>query len=638
MDSVPRIVVEPSHERLQDLSVGLLTSMKPLFWHDSRQSPYQIELTNDREPRDQSPEAEIRTVVLNQYHNILTKASTLLQSNSYESHPSAKVSNDPALVYTIAVPGIFNTLIKSHHDGKTVVSATGPDQNGQIIDCLQQAIEHLRSHQDYLSIHSPSAEHDHYQVPATQDLMLSLQCLIEFVWDSTLPRCHLSSTYSMTDPHRFWMQNALVTRLLQNAGWQHSDISALPKDIRFRYYLSFFRKGSLESRRRPSSAVLPKVQLSIQQHYSAIHISSDCHCARLKVDLDAQNIRTDDVHFNLVTYSRLADRPSTLRLRRMKISSEKASDLSFVAFSHVRSDGLGSSLENGLPACQVEFLQDLSDKLLVRQDHPTPFYIDTLCIPLRGHRNRSALRNMRFVFRKAHKVLVLDKELITTAASPLPHENLTRIRYSVFMRRLFTVAECAVSQNVYFYFHHGVIVSLNELYSSYDKNEEYPLLSIVSFKDRKQNTLTTKDFKTLSLALGWLSDDLHVLQMHPRSEKFDTSSDFELNPSSNPDTKDSGHKLGLDRRSLRKLLRLGFLALPRMRYFAEAAEAELLDDTANSILQVYGDAVNRLRSKNNASHKRFLLLSNDPEEFSPRSVLNRLEKLQQFASTISIQD
>jgi hypothetical protein len=81
---------------------------------------------------------------------------------------------------------------------------------------------------------------------------------------------------------------------------------------------------------------------------------------------------------------------------------------------------------------------------------------------------------MRALLELANKVLVLDSDLQRTTAG-LPQENLTRMRISVWMKRLWTVQESAVSNDVYFRFK-GQDLSPNSLLDNYDTGDEFPFL------------------------------------------------------------------------------------------------------------------------------------------------------------------
>jgi len=397
-------------------------------------------------------------------------------------------------------------------------------------------------------------------------VILSIQALLETLWDAQFPpetRCRHKGNDWRCPP--MWFENGFVGQLLAKAGWQPGEIETMPKDMRYRYYLSFFRQRPARALRRASSAI----RVTDKERYATRHVQGNCHCESLSTVLPRDCQAGDSFH--LVTLSHGADRVQ-LQTHRVPLLAEER--VRFVAFSHVRSDGLGSSTANSLPICQIALLQELSNKLLSEANRPVPFYIDTLCVPLTGRAKRIALRNMRALFGFAEKVLVLDSDLGRTR-SGLPQEDLTRMRISVWMKRLWTVQECAVSQDVYFRFKDRQL-SLDELLQAYDTGTEFPLLRTQSSKDRNLDATNVWDFNQLLKALALLSDDMQLAE----SVAHEVVTDEE---------KASIRFLrgNYDKWKLRRILRIGHLALPRMRYFSEPHESSEFQAVVTTVLAEY---------------------------------------------------
>ncbi|KAB2571753.1 hypothetical protein DBV05_g9573 [Lasiodiplodia theobromae] len=147
----------------------------------------------------------------------------------------------------------------------------------------------------------------------------------------------------------------------------------------------------------------------------------------------------------------------------------------YVALSHVWSDGLGNAKVNSLPACQLRRLEAKAARLLWEHanvpgawDNPvsalhvsgrhllhaamrlarnpgedTLFWVDTLCVPLDEETRKMAIRGMKKVYERAHRVMVVDAELESTAVSDLPKEEVMMriLACSGWMRRLWTLQE-----------------------------------------------------------------------------------------------------------------------------------------------------------------------------------------------------
>lgn len=496
-------------------------------------------------------------------------------------------------------------------------SVAGLDSSDFSVEALPALLEHLRftkllNHRPALSVTMKSRlqtaaanirkviaklELDYIKPWEGPDLwplpviILSIQALIETIWDAQFPPVVWPLEVSTRHSSPFFIENGFVSSLLRNSGWLSNEIVGLPKDIRIRYYLSFFRQRPVKSRRRASINQRPFVK----DYYSASHVDEGCKCPSLSATLpDGEDL---EALFTLVCLHKTAD-GEQLKAQQVAIHSSTGRP-KFVAFSHVRSDGLGSSTSNSLPRCQLLFLQKLGNELLPNEPAPVHFYMDTLAVPLKGPAKRSALRNLQHIFRIADEALVLDSDLSTIPIGN-PQENLTRIRYSLWAKRLWTVQECAVTPNANFRFlDHNL--SLNTLLSSIDTDTEFPLLRTQSLKDRNLNGFTDQDYERLSTALRLLSDDMQLAES--------------LNVG-------IGQYEGYDKSRLRTVLRLGLLALPHMRYFSEAHESVQFQTVASGLLLEYA-------SVNEDRELGWEAVSRDPS-----ALYTRLEKVQNLKLTV----
>ncbi|KAH1908305.1 hypothetical protein KXV57_003567 [Aspergillus fumigatus] len=92
----------------------------------------------------------------------------------------------------------------------------------------------------------------------------------------------------------------------------------------------------------------------------------------------------------------------------------------YAAISHVYADGLGNPRKCALPTCQLTRLQSRVNLLNNKRSAAAtdsanlPFWMDTLCIPVRSDMDdvrKTAVRNMAMIYRRAQVVLVLNAEL-----------------------------------------------------------------------------------------------------------------------------------------------------------------------------------------------------------------------------------
>lgn len=121
-------------------------------------------------------------------------------------------------------------------------------------------------------------------------------------------------------------------------------------------------------------------------------------------------------------------------------------------------DGLGNQQNNKLPVCQLEHIQDLVNRLQGVHHPPALWWCDTLCVP-RGdiHRDqrREAIKKMRDIYKQAEKVLVIDGELMRLSGAANIVEIYLRMKMSGWMRRLWTLQEGLVAQDVHIQFSDG---------------------------------------------------------------------------------------------------------------------------------------------------------------------------------------
>ena len=122
----------------------------------------------------------------------------------------------------------------------------------------------------------------------------------------------------------------------------------------------------------------------------------------------------------------------------------------YVAISHVWSDGRGNLGSNRLPTCQLLYLDSKVSELYSDVKAPILFWMDTICVPAAGEGRRVAVGRMRKTYENAEKVLVLDAELESASMQTFPEDILMRITCSGWMRRLWTLQEGVLAQQLFF--------------------------------------------------------------------------------------------------------------------------------------------------------------------------------------------
>ncbi|KAI0694802.1 hypothetical protein C8Q76DRAFT_571050, partial [Earliella scabrosa] len=128
----------------------------------------------------------------------------------------------------------------------------------------------------------------------------------------------------------------------------------------------------------------------------------------------------------------------------------------YIAVSHVWADGLGSTTEAGLPACQVARVATYASQLI--PDSDGAFWVDALCVPGARGLRKSAITLMKETYQKADKVVVFDEGIRTLCARTTSHkEILFRIATSSWMRRVWTLQEALLAKELYFELSDGLL-------------------------------------------------------------------------------------------------------------------------------------------------------------------------------------
>jgi len=138
----------------------------------------------------------------------------------------------------------------------------------------------------------------------------------------------------------------------------------------------------------------------------------------------------------------------------------------YIAISHVWAEGLGNPNTNGLPVCELARIQDrvnkasTSGKADLSLEQNIPFWMDTLCVPVQGenheYRKLSIIR-IAETFQRAHKTLILSIDLEATSVQAPQEELAFRITSNSWWRRLWTLQEGVLAQNMVFQFRDGVV-------------------------------------------------------------------------------------------------------------------------------------------------------------------------------------
>ncbi|KAL9601180.1 MAG: hypothetical protein Q9219_002680 [cf. Caloplaca sp. 3 TL-2023] len=244
-----------------------------------------------------------------------------------------------------------------------------------------------------------------------------------------------------------------ILTLMRTRGWCPYDLQRLDleaKEVSVLYYYSNLnppRSSKDHSRCSEESCLAMLTNLS---NYKLSHRRENCGCALLYSDQRqvAKILRSGSIPLISIFSNGSLTNPKIL-------VQDFTHDRDFVAISHVWAEGAGNVHENALQTCLLEDLSDLVRKLPWNEgQHDFPFWIDTLCVPVRPLELQTiALNKMRTPYERARHVLVLDSHLRSLHSRLLsPTEIFAQVSCSSWMRRLWTLQEGRLAQKVWFQF------------------------------------------------------------------------------------------------------------------------------------------------------------------------------------------
>ncbi|KAK7708290.1 hypothetical protein SLS57_009024 [Botryosphaeria dothidea] len=241
----------------------------------------------------------------------------------------------------------------------------------------------------------------------------------------------------------------IVSLEMAKAGWCPRQVAiAAEYEFETRYFCSQLQVFEAEKLDHGACTQRKCVALQVEtSSYQPKHVRPDCKCDLKGVDVEAMDRMLKQGYIPLVVF----DDDEDLSL----FCTEIEEPASYVAISHVWSDGLGNPSANEIPLCQLRHLKRLVEELADNEDgfedYGIPFWIDTLCCPARRSEAKTlAIKRMRETYENAAKVLVLSADLQTIEASALPVlDQVYLTSLSAWASRLWTLQEGALCNDLY---------------------------------------------------------------------------------------------------------------------------------------------------------------------------------------------
>lgn len=197
----------------------------------------------------------------------------------------------------------------------------------------------------------------------------------------------------------------------------------------------------------------------------------------------------------------------------------------YVAISHVWSDGLGNNEGNWLNECMFTHIQNLVNALHGSADFPVPFWMDTLCIPKSSTFNavkQLALAQMADIYRSADKVLVLDSSLQAVSCADISWVEMNmRVGYCPWSTRVWTLQEGRLAREAYIQFKDKP-VNLTDLQKSAELNDNFQLLSNLLGECDKHHLMENPSARRLIAAVATYQAPEDMIEMSMKSSFEDT--------------------------------------------------------------------------------------------------------------------
>lgn len=263
-----------------------------------------------------------------------------------------------------------------------------------------------------------------------------------------------NSRMNSVDAHTGFGHSSLVLSRMAQDGWCPSEIDKMASSLApsSLLYLSQMKRSLTKRHDRCDAHHCIAFQMD-PATYESSHVTEDCRCAHVGPLMSEVVKILENGEVPVITLRRCS-RSASIQYKVVASSAP----VKYVAISHVWSDGLGNMKQNTIPHCRV---QDLYEKILALSGPGTfeiTLWLDTFCVPLwyiYGEVRNLALDKMQQTYSDAAKVLVLDGELQASSMNVDYEEALMRISCSGWMRRLWTLHEGLLAQDLFIQFREG---------------------------------------------------------------------------------------------------------------------------------------------------------------------------------------
>ncbi|KAH9890647.1 hypothetical protein C8Q73DRAFT_134020 [Cubamyces lactineus] len=299
------------------------------------------------------------------------------------------------------------------------------------------------------------------------------------------------------------LMRSLMYKLLDQ-GWCPKTLTYFPGDLIFiipnLVNLPSYTRNGPEDHLLCDDNSCTLYTITDESTYTPRHVHPSCRCEYQKPSLDDVSRLLAQGCVPAIVYDGTA-----LRV-------VPAAENPYVAISHVWAEGMGSTTDEGLPACVVERIAKLVWYTAPAGDQ-IPFWMDSLCVPKTRDERKRAIRLMAQTYRDADKVLVID-DCIRSLCSfdSCWDENLVRIFTSQWVRRVWTLQEGLLARELWFEFADGV-VRASEEFSPEELGISRVLVPLLNFRAHRRRPGAPQEVR--------LHELISMLQMRSTSKPED---------------------------------------------------------------------------------------------------------------------
>lgn len=322
-------------------------------------------------------------------------------------------------------------------------------------DCLQFTASIINGLVDLLS---PGSGVNELDTALGTAVLLSIAVLAEYLHSLG------ENIFTLKPPAKLKFPLPILDQELLRAGWCEGEIFSFMADCNLtcRYFLSHIDRHVLRKDHSRCSEIdgCQAHQIWDYDSYRPAH-ALECGGQRTCEEIgpsmqDITNILERGGVPAIVAFVESNGAQPVVQIRTVQIQDVP----SYVAISHVWSDGLGNPKDNRLNRCQLLSIQSRVNALYPAAQTAVPFWMDTLCVPIENvypEYHALALDHKAETYRSADKVLVLDNSLIRCNPDISTVELGMRLRYSPWMGRVWTLLEGRLADKLFFQFDGRII-------------------------------------------------------------------------------------------------------------------------------------------------------------------------------------